>query len=302
MRGRRGTGRLRESGWRASATRGDPGSGDWPADRSAAGQPGRPRRIGGRHGRRDGTQLAGSEVSRRFDLVGFDPRGVGHSTPGVRCQHRRRVRRLPARADGRLQPGRVSRTSSRFIGRSPSAASARNGSAFLENVGTASAARDMDAVRQALGDDQINYLGYSYGTELGTAYVERFGDHVRAMVLDGAIDPSVGPIDELINQEAGFQTAFNDYAADCARSTDCPLGTDPNQWVARYHQLIDPLVTKPAPDLGRAQPRLRRRDHRHHQRALHAAALEIPHQRPAGSAARYRSRRPAGVGRRILRT
>ncbi len=122
----------------------------------------------------------------------------------------------------------------------------RNGSAFLENVGTASAARDMDAVRQALGDDQINYLGYSYGTELGTAYLERFGDHVRAMVLDGAIDPSIGPIDELINQEAGFQTAFNDYAADCAHSSDCPLGTDPNQWVSRYHQLIDPLVAKPA--------------------------------------------------------
>ncbi len=104
----------------------------------------------------------------------------------------------------------------------------------------------MDLVRQALGDDQINYLGYSYGTQLGTAYVERFADHVRAMVLDGAIDPSVGPIDELINQEAGFQTAFNDYAADCARSEDCPLGTDPAQWVVRYHQLIDPLVTKPA--------------------------------------------------------
>src|SRR5260370_49389 len=103
----------------------------------------------------------------------------------------------------------------------------------------------MDSVRQALGDDQINYLGYSYGTELGAAYVERFGDHVRSMVLDGAIDPSIGPIDELVNQEAGFQTAFNDYAADCARSTDCPLGTDPAQWVVRHHQLIDPLLTKP---------------------------------------------------------
>ena len=167
---------------------------------------------------------------------------------------------------------------------------ARNGPAFLENVGTASVARDMDSVRQALGDDQINYLGYSYGTELGTAYVERFGDHVRSMVLDGAIDPSVGPIDEHVNQEAGFQTAFNDYAADCARSSDCPLGTDPAQWVVRYHQLIDPLVTKPAADLGSARTRLRRRHHRHHQRAVHPAVLEIPHQRPARSAARHRSR------------
>jgi pimeloyl-ACP methyl ester carboxylesterase len=122
----------------------------------------------------------------------------------------------------------------------------RNGPTFLENAGTASVARDMDLVRQALGDDQINYLGFSYGTELGTAYVERFGDHVRAMVLDGAIDPSVGPIEENINQQAGFQTAFNDYAADCARSSDCPLGTDPAQWGNRFHQLVDPLVSKPA--------------------------------------------------------
>ena len=148
----------------------------------------------------------------------------------------------------------------------------------------------MDSVRQALGDDQINYLGYSYGTELGTAYVERFGDHVRSMVLDGAIDPSIGPIDELINQEAGFQTAFNDYAADCARSTDCPLGTDPTQWVVRYHQLIDPLVTKPAATSEARGARLCRRDHGHHQRAVHPAVLEIPHQWPARSATRHRSR------------
>jgi pimeloyl-ACP methyl ester carboxylesterase len=103
----------------------------------------------------------------------------------------------------------------------------------------------MDMVRQALGEDQINYLGYSYGTELGTAYVERFGAHVRTMVLDGAIDPSVGPIDENVQQMAGFQTVFNDYAADCARSSACPLGTDPAQWVNRYHALVDPLVAKP---------------------------------------------------------
>lgn len=121
----------------------------------------------------------------------------------------------------------------------------RMGQEFLANVGTASAAGDMDMVRKALGDEQISYLGYSYGTELGTAYLERFGTHVRAMVLDGAIDPTIGPIEETINQMAGFQTAFNDYAADCARSAACPLGTDPAQWVNRYHALVDPLVAKP---------------------------------------------------------
>ncbi len=192
-----------------------------------------------------GAQLAGSEISRRFDLVGFDPRGVGHSTPPLRCQTDAEFDAYRREPMVDYSPPGVTHIEQVYRQLAQRCLN-RNGSAFLENLGTASVARDMDAVRQALGDDQINYLGFSYGTELGTAYVERFGDHVRAMVLDGAIDPAVGPIDENINQQAGFQTAFNDYAADCARSSDCPLGTDPNQWGNRFHQLIDPLVDTPA--------------------------------------------------------
>ena len=67
------------------------------------------------------------------------------------------------------------------------------------------------------------------------------------MVLDGAIDPAEDTADSIIQQMTGFQVAFNDYAADCAKSTGCPLGTDPAQWVTRYHQLVDPLVAKPGP-------------------------------------------------------
>jgi pimeloyl-ACP methyl ester carboxylesterase len=192
-----------------------------------------------------GQELADSEISRRFDLVGFDPRGVGHSTPALRCQTDAEVdayRRDPMVDYSPAGVAHIEQVYRQLAQRCLN----RNGPAFLANAGTASVARDMDLVRQALGDDQINYLGFSYGTKLGTAYVERFGEHVRAMVLDGAIDPAVGPIDENINQQAGFQSAFNDYAADCARSTDCPLGNDPNQWGNRFHQLVDPLVSRPA--------------------------------------------------------
>jgi pimeloyl-ACP methyl ester carboxylesterase len=188
---------------------------------------------------------AGTEIARHFDLVGFDPRGVGHSTPALRCQTDAEFdayRREPLVDYSPAGVAHIEQLYQQVAQRCLD----RMGQVFLENVGTASAARDMDVVRQALGDDQIYYLGFSYGTELGTAYVERFGDHVRAMVLDGAIDPSIGPIEQNIDQQAGFQTAFNDYAADCARSSDCPLGTDPTQWVNRYHQLVDPLVDKPA--------------------------------------------------------
>ena len=122
----------------------------------------------------------------------------------------------------------------------------RVGNAFLESVGTVSVAHDMDVVRAALGENQISYLGFSYGTEIGAAYAEAYPDRVRVMVLDGAVDPSVGPIDENLQQMAGFQMAFDDYAADCAQLPGCPLGNDPTQFVNRYHQLIDPLVTRPA--------------------------------------------------------
>ncbi len=117
---------------------------------------------------------------------------------------------------------------------------------FLANVGTAAAVRDMDTVRAALGEPQINFLGFSYGTQLGAAYADAYPDRVRAMVLDGAVDPSLDPITKSINQMASFQRAFDEYAADCGQSSDCPLGTDPAQFVNRYHQLVDPLAARPA--------------------------------------------------------
>ncbi|QNI07550.1 alpha/beta hydrolase [Mycobacterium kubicae] len=189
-------------------------------------------------------ELKNSDIARHFDLVGFDPRGVGHSTPQLRCRTDAEFDAYRRDPMVDYSPAGVTHIEQVYRDLAQHCVD-RMGPAFLANIGTASAARDMDMVRQALGDEQINYLGYSYGTELGTAYVERFGAHVRAMVLDGAIDPTIGPIEQTVNQMAGFQTAFNDYATDCARSAACPLGTDPAQFVSRYHALVDPLVAKP---------------------------------------------------------
>ncbi|KAA1252241.1 alpha/beta hydrolase [Mycobacterium simiae] len=189
-------------------------------------------------------ELKSTDIARHFDLVGFDPRGVGHSTPSLRCRTDAEFdayRRDPMVDYSQAGVVHIEQVYRELVQHCVD----RMGLGLLASVGTASAARDMDMVRQVLGDDQINYLGYSYGTELGTAYIERFGAHVRAMVLDGAIDPTIGPIEENVKQLAGFQTAFNDYAADCARSTACPLGTDATQWVNRYHALVDPLVSNP---------------------------------------------------------
>ncbi|MCT7366095.1 alpha/beta hydrolase [Mycolicibacterium llatzerense] len=191
-----------------------------------------------------GAVLADTEIGRSFDLVGFDPRGVGHSTPQLRCRSdaefdaNRRDPMVDYSPAGVAHIEAVSR-------RTAQDCLQQMGSSFLANVGTASAARDMDVVRAALGEPQINYLGFSYGTELGSAYAERFPDRVRAMVLDGAVDPNADPVTENLLQLAGFQTAFNDYAADCAQAPGCPLGTDPTQFVARYQQLVNPLAVRP---------------------------------------------------------
>ncbi|MCW2516405.1 MAG: tripeptidyl-peptidase [Mycobacterium sp.] len=190
--------------------------------------------------------LADTDITRHFDLVGFDPRGVGHSTPQVLCRTDPEFDAYRREPLTDYSPPGVAHIEEIYRQIAQECV-ARTGLEFLANVGTASTARDMDVVRAALGENQINYLGYSYGTELGAEYAERFGDRVRAMVLDGAVDPGSDPVAENIRQLAGFQTAFDDYAADCARSVDCPLGQDPTQFVSRYHQLIDPLVQQPGP-------------------------------------------------------
>ena len=195
--------------------------------------------------------LADTDITRRFDLVGFDPRGVGHSTPQVRCRSDAEFdayRREPMTDYSEAGVARIELLYQNVA----QGCIDKTGMDFLANVGTASTAQDMDVVRAALGENQINYLGFSYGTELGATYAEKYPDRVRAMVLDGAVDPGSDPIGENIRQLAGFQTAFDDYAADCARSADCPLGTDPTQFVERYHELINPLVQQPGPPRIRA--------------------------------------------------
>lgn len=193
-----------------------------------------------------GYALKGSPISEHFDIVGFDPRGVGYSTPQLRCRTDAEIDAWRRNPMVDYSPAGVAAIEQ--INRDYAKECAdKMGTAFLAGVGTASAARDMDTIRQVLGDDQINYLGFSYGTELGTAYLEQFPQRVRTMVLDGAIDPAEDTVQSIIEQMTGFQVVFNDYAADCAKSAGCPLGTDPAQWVNRFHQLVDPLAVKPGP-------------------------------------------------------
>ena len=184
-------------------------------------------------------------VRERFDLVGFDPRGVGASTPALWCNSDADNDRLRADPQVDYSPQGVQRIEGEtkaFVQRCVD----KMGTEFLANMGTASVVKDLDALRAAVGDEKLNYVGYSYGTRIGSAYAETFPDRVRAMILDGAVDPNADPIQSDIDQAAAFQQAFNDYAADCAQNPDCPLGTDPAKAVDVYRGMVDPLVDEPA--------------------------------------------------------
>jgi pimeloyl-ACP methyl ester carboxylesterase len=184
-------------------------------------------------------------VRERFDLVGFDPRGVANSTPAAWCNSDEDNDKL--RADPTVeytQEGvdHIEKENKEFVQRCVD----KMGKEFLANLGTANVAKDLEAIRTGLGDDKLTYLGYSYGTRIGALYAEAYPDKVRAMILDGAVDPNADQIEEDIRQAAAFQKAFDNYAADCASSPDCPLGTDPSKAVDVYKSLVDPLVKHPA--------------------------------------------------------
>ena len=90
-------------------------------------------------------------------------------------------------------------------------------------VGTNNAARDLDEIREALGDDQLSYVGFSYGTRLGATYAELFPDRVRALVLDGGVKPTDDLAELDREQGTGFDTAFENFAAACEADDDCVL-------------------------------------------------------------------------------
>lgn len=186
-----------------------------------------------------------TELADRFDRVGFDPRGVGSSLPAIVCltpQEADSERAEPPTGNTPAGIAEAEAENREYADR----CAQRTGTELLTHVGTREVVQDMDVMRAVLGDPKLSYLGYSYGTRLGAAYAEKFPQNVRALVLDGAVDSSQDPVQESLRQAAGFQGVFNAYAAECAQTADCPLGTDPAQSVARFRALVAPLETTPA--------------------------------------------------------
>lgn len=181
--------------------------------------------------------LAKSPVAQRFDLIGFDPRGVGASTPMLDCLNDAEWAVTRADDDVDPSPAGVEADEKENKEYAQHCAERSGGADVLANVGTRDVVKDVDILRAVLGDEKLSFAGFSYGTRIGAAYAEEFPQNVRALLLDGALDPKESTIDRTVKQNAGFQQAFVAFATDCAKRPNCPLGTDPAK-ATRVFQLI----------------------------------------------------------------
>jgi pimeloyl-ACP methyl ester carboxylesterase len=171
------------------------------------------------------------DVLDRFDVVSFDPRGVERSAP-VTCAAPGAGASPSGPPQARTDPvptTAAARLALLVNDRNFAADCERYSGSMLAHVGTVDVARDLDRIRAALGDPTLTFIGHSYGTLLGATYATMFPTHVRAMVLDGAIDPALDTSAYVTGQAESFEAQLQDFFSWCSLSPDCAwhTGADP---------------------------------------------------------------------------
>ncbi len=187
-------------------------------------------------------------VREHFDLAAFDPRGVGRTLP-VRCATTAGLDvffHLDPVPDDAAEQRELDQANKRFA-----AGCTQRSGRVLPYVSTTIVAQDLERLRIALGDSKLTYLGYSYGTAIGAAYLEQFPTRVRAMVLDGALDPA-NTWDQLLEgQSRGFDVALNAFLKDCER-TRCSFRKAVSGDLAQaFDDLASKVETRPLSGTGR---------------------------------------------------
>ena len=168
------------------------------------------------------------DILRHFDLIGFDPRGVGLSSPISCISDSEKDIVNAASPDVRTAAGQQQ---AKQLAQQVAQACTTKYGTELAQYDTVNTARDMDVIRQSVGDAQLNYLGFSYGTELGSVYAHLFPSRIRVAVLDGAVDPLTSGVAATADQIEGFERAFDQFATNCLAQSPCKSLGDPRQAV-----------------------------------------------------------------------
>ena len=194
---------------------------------------------------RDSLDFAvGADLIENYDVIGFDPRGVGEST-AVTCFDAAGMDdylyTIPAGKRGSAEwEAELLEAHKEFAD-----ACEANSGGILPYVTTINAARDMDLIRAVLGDKQLNYLGYSYGTFLGVTYADLYPEKAGRLVLDGAIDPAVSGLDVGATQALGFESALRAYMQNCLDSGECPFNGTVDEAMADLGALLASVDASP---------------------------------------------------------
>ena len=227
-----------------------------PADGDAIGtlviNPGGPG-VSGLDTVKDASYLFDSDIRANFDILGFDPRGVGKSNPIDCVDDQTLVELLDGSVDTSVANSQEQAEAEvkAFV----DGCSANSGD-ILPFLGTKYAAKDIDVIRHLVGDPKLYYVGFSYGTFLGMEYAEQFPDNTGRLILDGPVDTSIGLARMSGDQTMGFETTIHRYLEDCLKSDSCPFTGSVDDAMTQVHDLLTTVAETPYPTKDPDRPLL----------------------------------------------
>ena len=183
------------------------------------------------------------DITDRYDIVGFDPRGVAESAP-ITCLSDREIDENYAsdtKPDNAAELAETIKETEQYVQK------CLDKNEHLTSYGTANAARDMDVLREALGDAKLNYMGKSYGTFMGALYAQLFPNNIGRVVLDGAVDPTISQYEQVLTQAESFDNALTDFLQECSKNKNCSLPNDVDQARRSIIALLATTAKKPIP-------------------------------------------------------
>lgn len=166
--------------------------------------------------------LFSPDITDKYDIVGFDPRGVAESEPIICYTDKETDENFASdsKPDNAAELQSTIKSTKEFISK------CEDKNDHITAFSTANAARDMDILRAVLGDSKLNYMGKSYGTFMGSLYAQLFPNNIGRVVLDGAVDPTISTYDQTLAQAVSFDDALEAFIKDCATHNSCPLPSD----------------------------------------------------------------------------